>query len=55
MDKVPNMISTKDLSYLSDIFEWHFVTSKKCAHYEKEATDEEIKQALGKIGQMHAG
>ena len=54
MDKVPNMISTKDLSYLSDIFEWHFVASKKCQHYANEVTDEEIKKELEKTGQMHA-
>lgn len=25
---VPNIISTKDLSYLTDIFEWNFVAGK---------------------------
>lgn len=54
MNKVPCMISTKDLSYLSDIFEWHFVASKKCMHYASETTDEEIKQTLEKIANMHA-
>ncbi|HHU54954.1 MAG TPA: spore coat protein [Mollicutes bacterium] len=54
MDKVPQMISTKDLSYLSDMFEWHFVASKKCEHYANEVTDEEIKKALQKVAKMHA-
>ncbi len=54
MDKVPNMISTKDLLYLSDMFEWHFVASKKCEHYANEVTDEEIQKELQKVGKMHA-
>ncbi|MDD2181019.1 MAG: spore coat protein [Bacilli bacterium] len=54
MDRVPNMISTKDLSYISDIFEWHFVASKKCGHYANEVIDEEIKKELGKLQKMHA-
>lgn len=29
MKKVPNMISTKDLSYLEDMFNWHFIICKK--------------------------
>lgn len=29
MEKIPNMISTKDLSYISDMFNWHLVAAKK--------------------------
>lgn len=53
MDKVPNMISTKDLSYLSEIFEWHFVAFKKCEHYANEVTDEELKTTFLKFARMH--
>lgn len=29
MEKVPDMISTKDLSYIEDMFNWHFIICKK--------------------------
>ena len=43
MNEVPVMISTKDLAYLSDMFEWQFVMCKKINHYCSEVNDEEIK------------
>lgn len=48
MDKVPVMISTKDLSYLHDIFEWNFNASKKANHF-----SEEIKNEIHNIALMH--
>lgn len=54
MEKVPEMISTKDLAYLSDIFTWHFIASKKCHHYQNQVQDEEIKNTIERIGDMHA-
>lgn len=53
MEQVPAIISTKDLSYLSDIFEWNFIASKKALHYSNEVTDEEVKKELNKIFKMH--
>ena len=37
------MISTKDLAYLSDIFEWNFTAGKVANHYKEEVDNEEIK------------
>ena len=53
MEQVPNMISTKDLSYLSDIFEWNFTASKKACHFAKEVTDTEISETLIQVSNMH--
>lgn len=53
MDKVPVMISTKDLSYLHDIFEWNFNASKQANHFSEEITDEEIKNEIHNIALMH--
>ena len=40
MNTVPNIISTKDLSYLEDMFNWHFNASKKAHHFSEEVQDE---------------
>lgn len=53
MEQVPAIISTKDLSYLSDIFEWNFVAAKKTLHFSNEVNDEEIKKELDKTYKMH--
>lgn len=53
MEQVPAIISTKDLSYLSDMFEWNFIASKKTLHYINEVTDDEIKKELEKVYKMH--
>lgn len=33
MQNVPNIISTKDLSYICDMFNWNFTTAKKALNY----------------------
>ncbi len=53
MEQVPAIISTKDLAYLSDMFEWNFIVSKKALHYSNEVTDEEVKKELDKVFKMH--
>lgn len=53
MEQVPAIISTKDLSYLSDMFEWNFIATKKALHYNNEVQNEEIKKELDKIYKMH--
>lgn len=53
MEQVPTIISTKDLSYLSDMFEWNFVASKKALHYSNEVMDEDVKKILDKTFKMH--
>lgn len=53
--EAPNIISTKDLSYLEDIFEWNFNASKKANHYSNEVKIEVIKEIANNIAKMHAG
>ena len=53
MEQVPEIISTKDLSYLSDMFEWNFIAAKKALHYINQVQDEELKNELDKIYRMH--
>lgn len=53
MEQVPDMISTKDLSYLEDMFNWHFSMVKKCNHYSNLSKIEEISDFIKKIGKEH--
>ena len=46
MQNVPNIISTKDLSYICDMFNWNFTTAKKALNYSNNVTDNEIKEEL---------
>lgn len=53
MEQVPAIISTKDLAYLSDMFEWNFIVAKKALHYSNEVQDENIQKKLKNVYQMH--
>ena len=46
MNVVPNMISGKDLDYLSDMFNWNYGAYKCAVNASNSVTDEELKQAL---------
>ena len=53
MDTVPQIISTKDLAYLSDMFEWNHNAFKLVNHFIDEVEDGEIKELLERIRNMH--
>lgn len=53
MNEVPQMISTKDLSYISDAVEWNYNAAKKAHYYEMEVIDDDIKNELKKVFKMH--
>lgn len=53
MNNVPNIISTKDLSYICDMFQWNFTAAKKALHYQQEVSDSDIKNELNSIFEMH--
>lgn len=53
MNTVPDMISTKDLSYISDIFNWNFTACKKANSFSNEATMEDIKNKLKEVSDTH--
>jgi hypothetical protein len=54
MSNVPQMISTKDLSYICDMFEWMATESKKANHFSNEVKDSTIKEKLKEVATMHA-
>ncbi len=53
MDTVPQMISTKDFAYLSDMFEWNYNAWKQINHFMEEVEDENIKDLLESFRNMH--
>lgn len=53
MNSVPQMISTKDFAYLSDMFEWNYTAFKQINHYVQEVQDEQIKELFERIRNMH--
>lgn len=42
MKSVPNIISTKDLSYLEDMLNWNFILIKKINNYLKDVNDKDV-------------
>ncbi len=52
-EEVPAMISGKDLDYLSDIYNWNFNVCKLANHFKEEVQDEEIKDLLNRVADMH--
>lgn len=53
MNTVPVMISTKDLSYISDMFEWNFTACKVANHFAFEIQDENLKKIAYDIAALH--
>ena len=53
MKKIPNIISTKDLSYIEDMFNWHFVICKKAYSYSDLVSDEDISNHILDIAKKH--
>ena len=53
MNNVPTMVSTKDLSYICDMFNWNFTAAKKALKFSNEIMDSEIKAELERVYEMH--
>jgi len=53
MKQVPSIISTKDLSYLEDMFNWHFLICKKAYEYISLIEDEEIITFMKEVHKKH--
>lgn len=53
--EVPNIISSKDLDYLSDMFNWNYEAYKKSVNFSNNVTDSEIKQIFDKCSNTFHG
>ena len=52
MEKVPSMISTKDLDYLTDIFNWNYGAFKSVINTESEFTDIALSKCARKVSDL---
>ena len=52
---VPNMISCKDLDYLSDMFNWNYGAYKSSSNAINSVNDSEIKDTLSKASNVFQG
>lgn len=48
MKSVPNIISTKDLSYIEDMLNWNFILIKKINNYMCDVKDEDVYKIFNK-------
>jgi len=53
MPQPPNVISTKDQLFITDMLNWNLNAMKKCHFFAGQCQDQEIKTLLNKAGQMH--
>ena len=49
LDEVPNIISGKDLDYLSDMFNWNYGAYKSTYNSLESINDEEVKKMVEKV------
>lgn len=54
MNKLPDMISNKDLSYLKDMFEWNFNVSKLAYNFSEQTNNPIVKDVIMKVCRMHS-
>ncbi len=50
--EVPNMISGKDLDYLSDMFLWNYEALKKASDASENVEDEELKDIIDRAATL---
>lgn len=53
MKKIPEMISTKDLAYITDMFNWNMIVVNKLDFYLDNISDEELITKFQSIRDMH--
>ena len=54
-EEVPYIISTKDLDYLTDMFNWHYGAYKNCLDIIDSLTDENLKKSVRKVNKQFYG
>lgn len=53
MNEPPQIISTKDHLYLTDMLSWNLTAMKKARFYAQQCQIPEVQAALDQAGQMH--
>ena len=52
-EQVPNILTGKDLDYLSDMFEWNLEILKKSNYISTVTDNQEIRQLMQEVYQVH--
>ena len=53
MPQAPNVITSKDLLYITDMMSWNLMAMKKAHFYESQCQIPEVSQAMKEICEMH--
>lgn len=53
MPQPPQIISTKDSLYLTDMLSWNLIAIKKAHSFAAQCTDQEVSTAIDQCCQMH--
>ncbi|MFG6148130.1 hypothetical protein [Halobacillus sp. B23F22_1] len=53
MEQVPEIVSTKDQLYITDMLSWNLNACKKAHFFAEQCQTPELQQALEDAGQMH--
>lgn len=53
MPQPPNVVTSKDHLYISDMLSWNLLAMKKCHFFAQQVMDSEVKSAIERAGQMH--
>lgn len=53
MTQPPDVLSTKDLSYLHDLLSWNLLGAKRAHFIAQQVQDQEVKNIIEQAGRMH--
>ncbi|MBU7595413.1 hypothetical protein [Metabacillus halosaccharovorans] len=53
MQQTPNVVTTKDQLYLTDMLSWNLLAMKKAHFFASQCQNQQVKTQLEKVGQMH--
>ena len=53
MTQPPEVITSKDHLYISDMLSWNLLAMKKAHSFASQCQDEQVSQALDEAGRMH--
>ncbi|WP_419882137.1 hypothetical protein ACN6MY_22545 [Peribacillus sp. B-H-3] len=53
MQQPPQILSSKDAMYLTDMLSWNMLAVKKARFFAEQCQDQKVVQALNQCGQMH--
>ncbi|MCM3439999.1 MULTISPECIES: hypothetical protein [Bacillaceae] len=53
MQQPPNVVTTKDQLYLTDMLSWNLLAMKKAHFFASQCQNQQVKTQLEKVGQMH--